>query len=133
MVLVSCFSSAASDRARTGPDPTVLVLLVPPVDHRVQLGERRNLGHRDEVVATEPADLPLDPALLVGASDSGLAVERFQAVVGAKRGPALGLDTMPGEAQHLGDRSPRVVVRTCPVGTPPSTLRAWTWPSKNAS
>ncbi|MCY1649396.1 hypothetical protein OVA19_00990 [Streptomyces sp. SL203] len=68
-----------ADRARTGPDPAGLVLLVPSVDHRAELGECRDLGHRDEVVAAEPADLPLDPALLVGAADSGLAVESFQA------------------------------------------------------
>ncbi|WP_198028865.1 hypothetical protein [Actinoplanes sp. N902-109] len=51
--------------------------------------------HWDKVVAAEPADLAFDAAFLVGSFDAWLAVEDIQAVMGAERGPALGLDALP--------------------------------------
>lgn len=84
-----------ADGSGPGPDSAGVVLLVPPVDHRVELGERVDFRDRDEVVAAEPADLALDSALLVGAADAGLAVERFQAVVRAEGGPAFGFHPAP--------------------------------------
>jgi hypothetical protein len=49
-----------TDRVGTRPDPACLV---PAVHQLVQLGQRVDLGHRDEVVAAKPPDLPLRPAL----------------------------------------------------------------------
>ncbi|MER8034929.1 hypothetical protein [Streptomyces hydrogenans] len=46
------------------------------LDPRVQIGQRVDVGDRDQVRAAEPAALVLDPALLVGALDAGPAVER---------------------------------------------------------
>ncbi|MCT2544071.1 hypothetical protein N0O83_14690 [Streptomyces atratus] len=62
-----------------GANPAGVVLPVPLLDHLVQLGERGDLGDRDEVVAAEVADLPLDAALLVGAFDAWAAVEALDA------------------------------------------------------
>jgi hypothetical protein len=64
----SCGSGASSGLsiAKNSPtvpgavrDPAPLVLLVPDVEQRVQLGYRAHLGNRDQVVAAEPADLAL--------------------------------------------------------------------------
>jgi hypothetical protein len=41
----------------------------------VELDQGRALGDRDEVAATEPADLSFDAALLMGTLDAGLAEE----------------------------------------------------------
>lgn len=81
-----------TDRVRAGADPAGVILLVPPVDHLVEFGEGGHFGDGDQVVAAEPADLALDSALLMGAADAGLAVERIQAVVGAEGSPAFGFD-----------------------------------------
>ena len=43
------------------------------------------------MVAAEPAAFVLDPALLMGATDTGLAVERVEAHVGAEQHPPVGL------------------------------------------
>ncbi|HEX8868836.1 MAG TPA: hypothetical protein VF821_24460 [Lentzea sp.] len=99
-----------TDGVRPGADPPALVVGVPFVDHRVELGQRVDLGHRHQVVAAEPADLSLDPALLVSAVDAGLAVERLEIKVRTERGPPLGLHPLPLEAEHLGGRGPQVVV-----------------------
>ncbi|MEU9035357.1 hypothetical protein AB0D45_10725 [Streptomyces sp. NPDC048352] len=53
-------SEVLADGARTGADAAGVVLVVPPVDHRVELGERVDFGDGDQVVAAEPADLALD-------------------------------------------------------------------------
>ena len=44
----------------------------------VQLRQRRGPRHGHEPAAAEPADLSLDPALLVRALGAGLAVERLE-------------------------------------------------------
>ena len=75
----------------------------------VELGHRRDMGDRDEMAATEPADLGLHPALLVAALDPGLAEEAVEAVVASERDEPLGLDA--GAAlEHLGHRRLQVVV-----------------------
>ena len=68
-----------------------------------------DLRDRDQVVAAEPADLALDAALLVGALDAGLAVERVEPVVRPERDPPVGLDPGPAE-QHPRHRRLQVVV-----------------------
>jgi hypothetical protein len=98
------------DRAGAGPDPPGIVGFVPGVDHSVEFGEGVDLGDRDEVVASEPADLPLDAALLVRTLDSGLAIEGFDAVVGTDGGPPVGLDPLAGEPDHARDGGLEVVV-----------------------
>ncbi|MFI8952808.1 hypothetical protein ACIGO6_40960 [Streptomyces sp. NPDC053750] len=49
------------------------------LDRLVQLCQRVHLRHRREVVAAEVTDLPLGPALLVGAVDAGAAVKTLDA------------------------------------------------------
>jgi hypothetical protein len=46
----------------------------------VELGQGCGLGDRDEVAATEPADLSLDSALLMGTLDTGLTEERLETI-----------------------------------------------------
>lgn len=53
-------------RPRPRPDPPLVILRVPLLDQRVQLGQRRDLRDRDQVITAEVADLALHPALLVG-------------------------------------------------------------------
>ncbi len=85
-------------------------------------GRRRRVpGHRvgsDScalvVVASGPADLPLDAALLVCTLDSGLAIEGFDAVVGTDGGPPVGLDPLAGEPDHARDGGLEVVVADIP-------------------
>ena len=69
----------------------------PHLDLLVELVEGVDLGHGDQVVAAEPPDLALDPALLVGAVDAGLAVERVEAVVRAEQHPPVVL--VPGSGR----------------------------------
>jgi hypothetical protein len=69
-----------ADGVGARPDPPGIVVGVPPVDHRVELGQRGDLWDRDEMVAAKPADLALHPAFLVGALLARLAVERLQTV-----------------------------------------------------
>jgi hypothetical protein len=78
-----------ADGARAGGDAAGVALPVPPVDHRVELGECVHFGDGDEVVAAEPAELAIDAAVLVGAADVGLAVEGVEAVVGVEGGPTF--------------------------------------------
>lgn len=66
------------------------------------------------MVASEPADLPLDAALLVRTLDSGLAIEGFDAVVGTDGGPPVGLDPLAGEPDHARDGGLEVVVADLP-------------------
>jgi hypothetical protein len=47
-------------------DPASFVLSVPLLDQRVQFGEGIDLRDGYQVIAAEPANLPLHPALLVG-------------------------------------------------------------------
>lgn len=61
------------------------------------------------MVPAEPADLPLDPTLLVGALDAGQAVGRVDAVVRPERGPPLVLRA-GARAEYPGDRGAEVVV-----------------------
>jgi len=46
----------------------------------VELGQGCGLGDRDEVAATEPADLSFDSAFLMGTLESRLAEERLETV-----------------------------------------------------
>lgn len=62
-------SAVLAHRPWPGTDPAPLVLCVPALDHRVQLGKGDDFADGDHVIAAERADLPLDPALLVGALD----------------------------------------------------------------
>lgn len=102
------------DRAGAGPDPPGVVGFVPGVDHSVELGEGVDFWDGDEVVASEPADLPLDAAFLVRTLDSGLAIEGFDAVVGTDSGPPVGLDPLAGEPDHARDGGLEVVVADLP-------------------
>lgn len=99
-----------ADRVGPGADPAGLVVDVPLVDHRVELGQRVNNGHGDEVVAPEVADLALHSALLVSALDSRPAIERVDAPVRAELGPAFGFHPHPAQPDHPGDRRLQVVV-----------------------
>jgi len=94
--------------------PAPLVLLVPGVEQRVQLGYGAHPGNRDQVVAAEPADLALHAALLMGPLQAGLAVEGIQAGPGPEGGPPVGLHPNPGEAEHAGHRRGQVVVADLP-------------------
>src|SRR5580658_9169094 len=94
--------------------PAFLILLVPDVEQRVQLGYGADLGNRDQVVAAEPADLALHAALLMGALQAGLAIEGIQAGPGPEGGPPVSLHPGPGEAEHAGHRRSQVVVADLP-------------------
>ena len=59
-------------------DAPALVSGLPPLDLLVEVVKGIDLGHRDQVVATEPADRAFDATLLVSALDAGLAVERVE-------------------------------------------------------
>lgn len=107
-------AKCSPDRAGAGPDPPGIVGFVPGVDHSVELGEGVDFWDGDEVVASEPADLPLDAALLVRTLDSGLAIEGFDAVVGTDGGPPVGLDPLAGEPDHARDGGLEVVVADLP-------------------
>jgi hypothetical protein len=78
-------------------DPAVLVLVVSGLKELVELGDRVHDRHRDRVGAAEPATLTLHAALLVGAVDAGLAVERVETTGGAERDQAVGLKPVPAE------------------------------------
>lgn len=61
------------------------------LDRGVQLGQRVDVGDRDQVRAAEPAALVLDATLLVAAFLAGPAVEGVEAVVRAAGHPTLRL------------------------------------------
>jgi hypothetical protein len=52
-----------SDRLATANDRASQVDLAASQDEPVELGQVGDLGHRDQMVAAEPADLSLDAAL----------------------------------------------------------------------
>jgi hypothetical protein len=85
------------------------------------------------VVASEPADLPLDAALLVRTLDSGLAIEGFDAVVGTDGGPPVGLDPLAGEPDHARDGGLEVVVTDLPGRHPAEHVEGVDVTSKRAS
>lgn len=70
-------------------DAAGVVDLVPHPDLFVQLGQRVDLGHRSQPVAAKPAHLTFHAALLMGDSDTGLAVERIEPIVRAEQLPAF--------------------------------------------
>ena len=78
-------------------------------EQRVQLGERPDSGDGHQVTAAEPADLALDPALLMAALDPGQAIEAVEAVVGAQPDEPFVLQPVPTQ-QDLDDRGLQVVV-----------------------
>ncbi|WP_413754718.1 hypothetical protein NRF20_45195 [Streptomyces sp. R-74717] len=63
------------DGPGSGTDPAGAVLPVPRLDHLVRLGERGDLGNRNDAFAAEVPDLALEPAFLVDAFDAGPTVE----------------------------------------------------------
>ena len=75
----------------------------------VELRERGDLGHRHQVGAPEPPDVPLHTALLMRAFLARAREARFVEVVRAQRDEAIGLDA-PAALQHLHDRRAEVVV-----------------------
>ncbi len=98
------------DRLGPGPDAAGIVLPVPLLDHLIQLGERGDLGDRNEVVAAEVADLSLDPAFLMGALDARPAVEAFDTEVRLEGDPPIRLHPGPAQSQHLGHGGLEIVV-----------------------
>jgi hypothetical protein len=80
------------------------------VDEFVEFVQGFDFGDGYEVVAAEAADIAFHTALFVCAVDAGLAVERVDVEVGAKRHPAVGFHPLAGEADHLGDGGFEVVV-----------------------
>src|SRR5206468_7088107 len=100
----------------------------------VELGQRAYDRDGDQMAAAETADLALDPALLVGARQAGLAEERVEPVVASQRHEPLVLDAAAA-SQDTDDRRGEVVVADPPrhpVDTP-KWANARTCPSKNAS
>jgi hypothetical protein len=110
------------DRVATRRVPPFVIRGVPGIDHGVQVLDRVGFGDRDEVVAAKPADVALDPALLVRPGDAGLAVERLDPVVRPECGPAVCLDPLPGEPEDRCDGGLEVVV-TDLAGRDPSNMR----------
>ena len=100
-----------ADRAHLTVDPPVVIGAVSTRQPRVQLGQRRHLRHRNQVVAAEPAALAFHPTLLVRTVDAGHAVERVEPVMGTEQHPPVVLrpPTVAAE-QHRGDRRLQVVV-----------------------
>lgn len=97
------------DTDRAALQTAVVVGRVGGRDQGVELGDRVHPGHRDQVVAAEPAALDLDPALLVGALLARAAVEGVEPVVGPEGDPLAGLHPSAAE-QHPSDRRLEVVV-----------------------
>ncbi len=96
---------------KTVIDTAVLVIDVPLPDLVIELGKGINDGHRGQVSAAEPADFPLDAALLVGALDPGVAVESVEPVVGPEQQPPLVLGSLPaGTVDDFHDRVGEIVV-----------------------
>lgn len=69
----------------------------------------------------------------MSALDAGPAVELLDAPARAEDRPAVGFHPAAGETQDAFDRSSQIVVADPHCGIPPSTRKACTWPSKNAS
>src|ERR1700691_2624139 len=76
---------------------------------RVQLREAAHGRNRDEVPATEPPNLALDPALLMRAPQTDQGELRLKQIVRAQPDEPVSLDP-PATAQHLLDRRGQVVV-----------------------
>lgn len=99
-----------ADGVHAMPDSAVVIAAIAGVDELVEFVQRVNLGNRHQVIATKPADVAFDAALLTGSGDAGLAVERINVEVRAKRYPAIVFDALAGEADDLGDGRLEVVV-----------------------
>ncbi len=97
------------DRERPVVDAPTVLGRVDLLQPGVELDERRDLRHGDEVVTPEPADLALHPALLVRALDPGQAVEGVEAVVRPEHHPPVGFGAVTAE-QHAGDGTLEIVV-----------------------
>jgi hypothetical protein len=82
----------------------------------VELTDRGDHQDGDQVLAAEPATLALDPALLVGALDAGLAEERVEPIVAAQGDEPLVLNAIAA-LEDPRDRGAEVVVAD-PVGHP---------------
>ena len=103
-------ANSSPDGVGSTADAPGVISLVSGVDHGVELLERLDIGDGDQVVAAEPADLPLNTAFLVSPLQAWLAVERVDGEVRTERRPPGGFDSLPGEPEDLGDRGPQVVV-----------------------
>jgi hypothetical protein len=97
------------DAHRAVADPAGVIGQVVADQQRVELSHRLDLRDRDQVVAAEPAAFTFDAALLVRALDTGVAVERLEAVVRAERDPPGRLGAVAAE-QHPRHRGLEVVV-----------------------
>jgi hypothetical protein len=65
--------------------------------------------HRHEVTAAEPADLSLDPTLLVRAAQADQRELRLEHVMRSQGDEAVGLDP-PTTPEHLLDRRGQIVI-----------------------
>jgi hypothetical protein len=90
-------------------DPTVIIPPLRRLEPGVQFRQAIHLGHRHQMGAAEPATLALNPALLVGAVDAGLAVERVEPMVRTEGDPTLLLQPVPAD-QHPRHRRLQVVI-----------------------
>jgi hypothetical protein len=71
-----------TNRPRPRPDPPVIVLGVPAVHHRVELGQRGDLRDGDEMVAANQPTWPLNTAAYRMAEDPALPLTNVQLVLG---------------------------------------------------
>ena len=101
------------DRGRPASDMAGILGGVRLGQPGVKLRQRTGPRHRHEPAAAEPADLPLDPALLMRALRAGQAVERLEPVMSPEGQPPLGLGPVPS-GQHLGHRRRQVVIADLP-------------------
>ncbi len=97
------------DTHRAVADPAGIVSEVVADQQLVELGHGVDLRDRDQVVAAEPAALTLHAALLMRPLDTGVAVERLEAMMGPERHPAPGLGAVAAK-QHPRHRGLEVVV-----------------------
>ncbi len=88
---------------------------------RVELGQGGDRRQRDEVTAAEPADLALDPALLMGALNPGLAEEAVEAVVRTQRDEPRVLHPLTAQ-HHPHHRRGEVVIADHPRRHPAQPL-----------
>ncbi len=79
------------DAHRAVADPPGVISEVVADQQLVEFRDRLDLRDRDQVVAAEPAAFTFDAALLMRALNTGVAVERLEAVMRPERHPARGL------------------------------------------
>lgn len=108
--------------------------ITPELANQILAGlDDEDLGDGDQVVASEPPHLTFDAALLVGAGDAGLAIERLEPVMRAERGPTVSLDPLPAEPDDARHGRFEIVVADLADWHTTQTSNACAWPSKKAS